>query len=462
MKINIFFKMRYSIIFSLIIFFNCGSPLDNGDLVGIESSDWENEHSYGMSLIPGGSFTMGEVDYDVLQSKLAPPKTVSVSPFYMDETEVTNGEYKQFVNWVRDSIVRVILANKSEEMGITTDADDQMAQFAYLNLTEEGEESPYKTFMIDNYGDINPASKTKGKLINWDSDIIWDTDEYPSVEYAEAMSTIYLPFEEWINGQRKMDVSKIVYYYQDYDIYKIISNTDSDSSNYVENEIKIYPDTTVWLKDFTNSYNDPMHNQYFSHKSYLDYPVVGVNYNQAKAFCDWRTKYKNAYMAENGKPMVSNFRLPTEAEWEYAARGGMDYSIYPWGGPYLRDERGCFLANFKPMRGDYLDDGSLYTVKADEYYPNGYNLYNMSGNVSEWTVSSYNPISYEFVSSMNPNYNQKGNDKKVIRGGSWKDVGYFLKVSSRDYEYKDSARSYIGFRTVHSYQGTYSNFELDF
>ena len=454
--------LRYLSVLLVIMFYNCGSSFDNGDLVGVESGNWEEERPYGMSLIPGGSFTMGEVDYDILQSKVAPPKTVSVAPFYIDETEITNGEYKQFVNWVRDSVVRVILANKVEEMVITADSDDEMAQFAYVNLLQEGEESPYNTFMIDNYGDINPASKNKGKILNWESDIIWDTQLYPSVEYAEAMSVLYLPFEEWINGERQMDVNNIVYYYQDYDIYQIINDTVSRKDKFRNNEIKVYPDTTVWLKDFTNSYNEPMHDQYFSHKSYIDYPVVGVSYTQSKAFCDWRTKYKNNYMKANGKSLVSKFRLPTEAEWEYAARGGIDYAIYPWGGPYLRDERGCFLANFKPMRGDYLDDGALYTVKSDEYYPNGYNLYNMSGNVSEWTSSSYNPISYEFMSSINPNYDKENNDKKVIRGGSWKDVGYYLKVSSRDYEYKDSARSYIGFRTVQNYQGTYSNFELDF
>lgn len=78
----------------------------------------------------------------------------------------------------------------------------------------------------------------------------------------------------------------------------------------------------------------------------------------------------------------------------------------------------------------------------------------MSGNVAEWTDSSYDAASYEYVSTMNPNVPDLANKRKVTRGGSWKDVAYFLQVSTRDWEYADSARSYIGFRTVQDYMGT--------
>ena len=127
--------------------------------------------------------------------------------------------------------------------------------------------------------------------------------------------------------------------------------------------------------------------------------------------------------------------------------------MYPWGGPYTKNDRGCFMANFKPMRGDYAVDQALYTVEADAYDPNGYSLYNMARNVSEWVDSSYESESYDFTITMNPNINNASNKKKVVRGGSWKDVKYFLQVSSRDYEYADQPRSYIGFRTVHDYLG---------
>jgi formylglycine-generating enzyme required for sulfatase activity len=77
----------------------------------------------------------------------------------------------------------------------------------------------------------------------------------------------------------------------------------------------------------------------------------------------------------------------------------------------------------------------------------------MAGNVAEWTNSSYDSGSYEYVASLNPNMGFSGEQRKVVRGGSWKDVAYFLRVSSRDYEYADTSRSYIGFRTVQDYLG---------
>jgi formylglycine-generating enzyme required for sulfatase activity len=80
----------------------------------------------------------------------------------------------------------------------------------------------------------------------------------------------------------------------------------------------------------------------------------------------------------------------------------------------------------------------------------------MAGNVAEWTDSSYDASAYEYVSSMNPNVQDLTNKRKVTRGGSWKDVSYFLQVATRDFEYADSARSYIGFRTVQDYMGIQS------
>jgi gliding motility-associated lipoprotein GldK len=235
-------------------------------------------------------------------------------------------------------------------------------------------------------------------------------------------------------------------------------------------EVLVYPDTTVWIKDFNYSYNEPMHNDYFSHTAYDDYPVVGVTWSQAKAFANWRTKYLNDYRKQKKKGIgsffnkkqktkenVNFFRLPSEAEWEYAARGGIEGGTYPWGGPYTKDDRACFLANFKPIRGDYAADKALYTVEADAYEPNDYGLYNMSGNVAEWVNTSFDPSSYEYMSSMSPNVNDSKNKKKVVRGGSWKDVSYYLQVSTRDYEYEDSARSFIGFRTVQDYLGNSLN-----
>jgi gliding motility-associated lipoprotein GldK len=204
-----------------------------------------------------------------------------------------------------------------------------------------------------------------------------------------------------------------------------------------------------------------MANMYFWHPSFDNYPVVGVNWKQANAFCNWRTSYLNDALAKSGLPLVQDYRLPIEAEWEFAARGNLDHSMYPWGGVYLRNKLGCFVANFKPLRGNYIDDGALTTERVATFAANEYGLYDMAGNVAEWTISAYHPSSYVFSATLNPDfkYNAKPNDppamkRKVIRGGSWKDVARYLQVSVRDYEYQDTAKSYIGFRCVRSYLGT--------
>ncbi len=111
----------------------------------------------------------------------------------------------------------------------------------------------------------------------------------------------------------------------------------------VEEPIEIYPDTLVWVHDYTYSYNEPMTRQYFSHPSFDDYPVVGVSWKQASAFTTWRTDFWNDWRRSHEEVIVDDFRLPTEHEWEYAARGGRDEAPYPWGGPYVRNTKGCYL-----------------------------------------------------------------------------------------------------------------------
>jgi gliding motility-associated lipoprotein GldK len=209
------------------------------------------------------------------------------------------------------------------------------------------------------------------------------------------------------------------------------------------------------MRDFSYSYNEPMTKRYFSHPAFGNYPVVGVTWKQAVAFCHWRTHIQNAALERKKMAVESDFRLPSEAEWEYAARGGRTNSMFPWGNYYARNKKGCLLANFKPGRGNYAEDGGFYTVRADAYWPNDYGLYNMAGNVAEWTISYFNEGAYNLMSDMSPDVRWEAKDsdppymkRKVIRGGSWKDIGYFLQVSTRAFEYQDTAKSYIGFRCV--------------
>jgi len=363
----------------------------------------------GMVYIPQGTFHMGPSDEDINYAFTARNRQITISGFWMDETEITNNEYRQFVNWVRDSIA--------------------------------GEKLGYKA------KDGNSLDWKKIQAIKWNDPKI--------VEQLDAM--IVSP-DNRIFGRKELDATKLIYHSETFR-YKDAARKENASkprSAFIDKvEVPIYPDTLVWIRDFSYSYNEPMSKRYFSHPAFGNYPVVGVNWKQAVAFCEWRTKFLNAFLESQGRVQESDFRLPTEAEWEYAARGGRSQAPYPWGGYYLRNKKGCLLANFKPGRGNYAEDGGLYPVRADAYWPNDFGLYNMAGNVAEWTSSFYYEGAYNFQHDMNPDirWNAKDSDpprmkRKVIRGGSWKDVGYFLQTSTRTYEYQDTAKSYIGFRCV--------------
>lgn len=436
---------------SSLFLFSCGSN-DRGQLVGVKGKKWYPEKPYGMVLVPGGAFIMGKSEEDVADVANAPTKTVTVRSFYMDETEITNSEYRQFVEWVKDSIIRTRLAILADELG-EVPSNGGIGEFAFKDA-DTTDLSVYEKYMLDNYSGLGETGY-EGRSLNKKVKLFLDPKDYPDEYYTEVMDSMYIPLEESYNGRRTIDVKKLKFQYTWMDIQAAARSKTGSRKDFVKKEeIEIYPDTTVWIKDFSYSYNEPMHNDYFWSAAYSEYPVVGVSWKQAKAFCAWRTKYLNDYKKSKRQQFANQFRLPTEAEWEYAARGGIESGTYPWGGPYIINDRGCFMANFKPLRGDYAADESLYTVEAKSYEPNDYGLYNMAGNVSEWTNSSYDPNAYEYVSTMNPNTLDDENKRKVIRGGSWKDVAYFLQVSTRDYEYQDSARSYIGFRTVQDYMGT--------
>ncbi|NBC59046.1 MAG: gliding motility lipoprotein GldK [Bacteroidetes bacterium] len=463
------FRILVNLFFVVAVLASCGNN-NKGQLVGVEGKQWFSERPYGMVKVEGGSFTMGKSDYDIAGLKNAPIKTVTVTSFYMDETEITNAEYREFVYNVRDSVVRQKLAEEADLAGGGNNANANQGggnngrsiqDFAFKseagaqkgglfgggnnNNQNQNQQTPFQEFSRH----YDPMDRT----LNWDVDIIWKPSQYPDENYVYVMDEFYLDNEDSYNGERMLDVKKFVYSYKTVDLEKAARSNKKLSTQIVEKKVPVYPDTTVWIKDFNYSYNEPMHNNYFYHTAFDNYPVVGVSWVQSKAFADWRTQHLNKYNKEADKSRSPAFRLPSEAEWEYAARGGLESATFPWGGPYTKDDRACYLANFKPLRGDYAADEALYTVEADAYRPNGYGLYNMSGNVAEWVNTSYDPAAYEYMSSMNPNVNNKENNRKVIRGGSWKDVSYYMRVSTRDYEYADSARSYIGLRMVQDYLG---------
>ena len=419
--------MKKLVLFALIItlFASCNRS-SRGHLTGVmERPGAYDVQPPGMVYIPMGSFLMGPSDEDPAYSHNAISKRVSLPSFYMDETEITNNQYRQFVYWVRDSIARLLLSEIDEE---------------YLIL-------------MDEFGmDIEPP------LINWRPRIRWDGEEE-----REQLAELFLPEHERFFRRRELDTRRLVYRYHIIDIQRAARRDERDTprSEFVrEWETSVYPDTLAWIHDFAYTYNEPMTKMYFWHPTYDHFPVVGVSWLQARAFTVWRTQYLNSYLQGRDQSIAMDFRLPTEAEWEYAARGGLELNPYPWGGPYTRNIDGCFLANFKPMRGDYTADGGFQTVIVAHYPPNDFGLYDMAGNVSEWTRNTYDESFYVYGHDMNMDYHYEAQDddppalkRKVIRGGSWKDVGHFLQVSTRAYEYQDTAKSYIGFRTVQTHMG---------
>ncbi len=425
----------------LVVLTGCGKS-GNGELVGVarRGAFFEPE-PFGMLFIPQGSFNMGQNEQDVASAMNAQTKTVTIRSFWMDETEVTNSEYRQFVYWVRDSIARRMLGEQFDQFLITEDA-----------LGNE----------------IDPP------YLNWDEKLDWFDPEF-----GEILDELYYPENERFFRRKEIDTRKLVYEFQWVDLLQAAKKTNrfnpetkqyegvvydekgqqreiKDRSAFImKDKVQVYPDTLCWIADFTYSFNEPWTQMYFWHPGYDEYPVVGVDWKQATAFSVWRTQLLNNYLQKIGEPLVMDYRLPTEAEWEYAARGGIKQGIYPWGGLYTRNDKGCFLANFKPLRGRYADDGGATTMATASYAPNDFGLYDMSGNVAEWTSGAFDESAYSFTHDFNPTYkyNALPDDphvmkRKVIRGGSWKDVGYFLQCGTRTYEYQDSAKSFIGFRCV--------------
>jgi len=415
------------------IFMSCGSS-GNGELIGVQEREfWNPTDPYGMVFIPQGSYVMGPSDQDVPFANVSAAKRVSVGAFYMDETEITNNEYRQFTDYVRDSLAHLMLG----EAGIEG------------HLVEE-----------DDYGNfLDPAR------INWKTKIRWDDQEVREILEEE----MYLSSNERYNSVREFDTRKYVYEYQVLDLQDASNKSKRegnasgkrDRSEFLSTvSVQIYPDTLSWMHDYAYSFNEPYTNDYYSHTAYDDYPVVGISWKQAVAFTKWRTQQMNKFLRANNQQGTPDYRLPTESEWEYAARGGQDLSPYPWGGPYTRNNKGCFLANFKPLRGNYVADGALKTVKVASYNPNGYGLYDMSGNVAEWTSNAFDESAFSYAHDMNSDYhyNAKEDDhsvlkRKVIRGGSWKDIAYFIQNSTRTYEYQDTSKCYIGFRCAVDFLG---------
>lgn len=461
----------------LVTVASCNKPA--GELVGAGAAgNFKEANPYGMIFIKKGAFMMGADAQSAVFGQEDNLLMATVDAFWMDETEITNDEYHQFVDWVRDSVAmrRIVVAMAQGE-------DAAASEFALLpkGRSFDDDEHPLDPYEVR----LNWSKRAKLPWATWNAVGTDDEEENP---VRDAMSTMffsdgqlktnYLHYSyEWVNYDEaikpynKFDVASSKYpkgahVNVDSSMVSDVDGSITDTTVYrplhepkdliTHKVICIYPDTLVWSRDFQNSFNDPYMHMYFRHPGYKDYPVVGVTWEQAHAFCDWRTKLFNSV----SKYGAQDYRLPTEAQWEYAARGGRKVAMYPWGSNYARDAKGCFFANFKPYRGSYMDDTGIPCMKVGSFRPNDFGLFDMAGNVAEWTNSAYQSSANRVVHDLNPDYSYMARKsdpdvlkRKVLKGGSWKDISYYMQCGVRTYEYQYESKSYIGFRCVRAFIG---------
>lgn len=346
-------------------------------------------------------------------------KNMSLSAFFIDKTEVTNRQYREFVNWVADSIAITNYLN-----------DDQ-----YFLPVQNGFEGSNERFI-----DWKKVKKNSP---------LWKSKDPVIQERLAPMFTR--------EGTRTVLNREVLNYRFSF------LKSNSESKEYIIENVPVMPVEDIWSKDFPNAQLVSMDANYFTHEAFDYHPVVGVTWKQARAFTDWRGKeimstiMKNSYLSG----FQLTFSLPTEAQWQYAAEGKIDprdsinRTRLTIGGENSNEKQ--LAVNFKQGEGMYSRDGATFTLPVKSYTANAFGIYNMAGNVAEWTLDAYSPSSSEFVNDLNPVLLYDANDddsdalrRKVVRGGSWKDNGELLNSETRSYELQDAPHSYVGFRCVMS------------
>jgi formylglycine-generating enzyme len=431
----------------------------------------------GMVYVPGGSTI---IKYSQSSTDSNAVKKVSMSSFFMDKTECTNQQYRQFTEWVIDSVA------------VTMFLKDDIYFKEESIKTED-------TAAKDSIAKLNGSIK---RHINWakvnHKKIFGSTD-------PEMMGKLAPMRDE--NGEIKKE-----YYTFNTKFLKATSNNPKQKAGeYVYEGVNIYPDEKIWAKDLTNAQVDVLVENYFTTPPYDDYPVVGINWKQARAYTYWRSCTAGAFLdvADYMKFYKLTFSLPTEAQWVYAAGQDMkavsdrESTIGSFGMDreevskdnsgdnvvkevdttitkvadtttgkavaardtvkvvdladstlVAKDEVGL-LENFKQDEGVYTKDGACFTLPVMAYSPNEFGIYNMVGNVAEWVIDAYSPSTFAFVSDVNPTllYDADSLDgpamrRKVVRGGSFMSPAKALSPYARDFELQENAHCYIGFRCV--------------
>ena len=307
----------------------------------------------GMIPIEGGTFTMGKVQDDVMHDWNNTPNQQHVQSFYMDETEVTNKSYAEYLYWVK----------------------------AVFPPTEENYKNIYNGAIPDT--------------------LVWRN----RLGYNETMTNNYLRHPAYANypvvGVNWIQATEFCKW-----------RTNRVNENILERSGYLKKDNKVSLG------TDVKGESSFDTEAYMNSPSKSLGGNDAvvlKKGVNGKKQVapdaKNVYAQRSSGLILPEYRLPTEAEWEYAAValvGNREYNIYkgqkkyPWNGQYTRSSKrtskGDQLANFKQGKGDYggiagwSDDGADITNEVKRYAPNDFGLYDMAGNVAEWVQDVYRPM----------------------------------------------------------------------
>lgn len=222
---------------------------------------------------------------------------------------------------------------------------------------------------------------------------------------------------------------------------------DLKTQNRTEDFQKALPDTSAW--NLQSAYLVPMMNLYFNHPAYNNYPVVNVSADGANLYCKW---FEEKLKATLSSEISITVRLPYQVEWTHAASGYLPNAIYSWNGPYLRNEEGKLMANFRIVGDENITtvdsvdqlmnnsfdqnymDGAFLIAPSQTYSPNNFGLYNMSGNVSELVIK---PQQGDV---------QRASQQVVAIGGNWNSTGYDIRITSEiPFE---KANPFVGFRPI--------------